>query len=214
MPSPFEFPTDNPDLFTARPPSVFPSPPAQEEPEVLASAPIAEPIVAVAAPIEEDEAEIEIVESFDDDEDFARDADAVPSAPDPIAIYLSQLTAAALSAGASNEAVGLLAAVLGFERFDASRASEPTLQALHVVGLVDKTDAGWARQESVVSTAQAWSVALAGQDPDFSACGSKMLDEWSAEIVSKLAGAPQKVELVRRDLRSRGIAAFGLVEAA
>lgn len=219
MPSPFEFPTDNPELFTARPPSVFPRAPAlvvdeptpasADEPQAeLACEPVA---VQESAPDEDTETEIEIVDSFDDAEFVG--ACAEPRTVDPIALYLSELTAAALTAGATNEAVSALAAVLGFERFDASLTSEETMQRLHEVGLVAKVNGVYARSEAVVAVAQAWSAALRGKDPDFTACGTKMFDEFSAEVVSKLANAPQRLEMVRRDLRSRGIAAFGLVAA-
>lgn len=239
MPSPFEFPTDNPELFTARPPSVFPRAPMPSEvaPEPvaeLAGEPVLEfapePVVeqaaevvsvevaviapvAASAPVHEEEPEIEIVDSFDDAEFNAEVVEeALPSA-DPLAIYLSGLTAAALAAGATNEAVSAIGAVLGFERLDVAKIGGETMQSLHEAGLVTKVNGAYTRSESIVAIAQAWSVAMRGEDPDFSACGNKMLDEFSAEIVAKIANAPQRVELVRRDLRARGIAAFGLVAA-
>ena len=205
MPSAFEFPTDNPELFTARPPSVFP-----RAPEVRASEPertLVEARVALVSD-SDDDADIEIVDSFDD-ADFAGAA-----AADPVATYVTQLQEVARSLGAGESAVAMLPGLLGFERFDASLADEDTLRALSVAGLVHSRDGGFSRVESVVSVAQAWRVALVGLDPDFSACGSNLLDEWSAEIVAKLAGAPHKAELARRELRARGVAAFGLVEAA
>lgn len=217
MPSPFEFPTDNPELFTARPPSVFPRAPAlvvDEPTPASVDEPKAELIcepVAVQESAPDEEPEIEIVDSFDDAEFVEQEPETQTA--DPIALYLSELTAAAFTAGATNEAVSALAAVLGFERFDASLTSEATMQRLHEVGLVAKVNGVYARSEAVVAVAQAWSAALRGKDPDFTACGTKMFDEFSAEVVSKLANAPQRLEMVRRDLRSRGIAAFGLVAA-
>jgi hypothetical protein len=41
-----------------------------------------------------------------------------------------------------------------------------------------------------------------------------MLDEWAADLLARLLGAPARATGLRRDLRSRGVAAFGLVEAA
>ncbi len=232
MPSPFEFPTDNPELFTARPPSVFPRAaepvtapapvavpvpvPAAAPVPVPVPVPVAAPVpvpVAVAAPVADDDADIEIVDSFDD-ADFQADFAPAPVI-DPVAVFLSQLTTVALAAGAPMDAVAMLGGMLGFDRLDVSRASDQTLQSLVGVGLLSQTDGDWVRADAVVTIAQAWRVAIAGGDPDLSVCGSKMLDEWSADIVAKLAGAPHKLEVVRRDLRARGVAAFGLlIEAA
>ena len=41
-----------------------------------------------------------------------------------------------------------------------------------------------------------------------------MLDEWSAGLIAALAGTPAQKESYRRELRNRGVAAFGLIVAA
>ena len=41
-----------------------------------------------------------------------------------------------------------------------------------------------------------------------------MLDEWAADVLARLMGAPDRIPSLRRDLRTRGVVAFGLVEAA
>jgi hypothetical protein len=41
-----------------------------------------------------------------------------------------------------------------------------------------------------------------------------MLDEWCAGLLAKIMGSPSRVEGLRRDLRGRGVAAFGLVADA
>jgi hypothetical protein len=60
----------------------------------------------------------------------------------------------------------------------------------------------------------AWRAILLGTSDDFAACGGAMLDEWAADLLARLLGAPARATALRRDLRSRGVAAFGLVEAA
>ncbi len=60
-------------------------------------------------------------------------------------------------------------------------------------------------------TACAWRRILSGESEDFAACGAKPLDEWSAELVARLIAMPAKTDQLRRELRSRGVAAFGLV---
>jgi hypothetical protein len=62
--------------------------------------------------------------------------------------------------------------------------------------------------------ALAWRIAIMGGEADFSACGTQTLDEWSAHLVARAAGSPAKFETIRRELRSRGICAFGLVVEA
>jgi hypothetical protein len=41
-----------------------------------------------------------------------------------------------------------------------------------------------------------------------------MLDEWAADVLARLFGAPDRSAQLRRELRGRGVAAFGLIEAA
>jgi hypothetical protein len=60
----------------------------------------------------------------------------------------------------------------------------------------------------------AWRAILLGTSDDFAACGGAMLDEWAADLLARLLGAPGRATALRRDLRARGVAAFGLVEAA
>jgi hypothetical protein len=61
------------------------------------------------------------------------------------------------------------------------------------------------------STARAWRSIINGESEDFAACGSKPLDEWAAELLARVVCAPAKADQLRRELRSRGVAAFGLV---
>ena len=61
------------------------------------------------------------------------------------------------------------------------------------------------------ATACAWRAIINGESEDFAACGAKPLDEWAAELVAGLLSAPARTQQLRRELRARGIAAFGLV---
>jgi hypothetical protein len=64
------------------------------------------------------------------------------------------------------------------------------------------------------SIAIAWRAILRGESDDFAACGAKSLDEWAAEALARFLDAPAKVATFRRELRARGVAAFGLVPQA
>lgn len=57
-------------------------------------------------------------------------------------------------------------------------------------------------------TAQAWAGILRGTSEDWDAIGGSMLDEWAAATLARVTGADANV--LKRDLRARGIAAFGL----
>jgi hypothetical protein len=61
--------------------------------------------------------------------------------------------------------------------------------------------------------AAAWRAILDGESEDFSLC-AMFLDEWSANLLARIVAAPHKAQVFRRELRARGVAAFGLVEAA
>jgi hypothetical protein len=62
--------------------------------------------------------------------------------------------------------------------------------------------------------AAAWRAILDGTSDDLSACGGATLDEWASELLARLLGDPSRAGALRRELRARGVAAFGLVEAA
>jgi hypothetical protein len=66
---------------------------------------------------------------------------------------------------------------------------------------------------SDVVTAAAWRAVLRGEVDDISTCGSAMLDEWAADVVARAVGAPGKAAQLRRELRARGVCAFGLIAA-
>jgi hypothetical protein len=61
--------------------------------------------------------------------------------------------------------------------------------------------------------AVAWKGILSGESEDFALC-STPLDEWAAASLARVLQAPHKAAQLRRELRARGVAAFGLVEAA
>lgn len=74
--------------------------------------------------------------------------------------------------------------------------------------------AGMALTLEADPVARMWRVAINGGEPDFSSC-AQTLDEWSAQVVARLADAPEAmVDPIRRALRSRGVCAFGLVVEA
>jgi hypothetical protein len=63
------------------------------------------------------------------------------------------------------------------------------------------------------AVALAWRAILRGESEDFSLC-STPLDEWASLALAQFLSAPHTAAQLRRELRARGVAAFGLVEAA
>jgi hypothetical protein len=62
------------------------------------------------------------------------------------------------------------------------------------------------------AVATAWRAILRGESEDFSKCAAT-LDEWAANALASILSAPQKAGQLRRELRARGVAAFGLIDA-
>jgi hypothetical protein len=176
---------------------------------------VAEPMVAAA--VEEDDGpEVEVIEF--DEADFAvveNESIPPPPKPDLFQVFARTLIEVALAAGAPGRVVEMLPGMLGIARLDAGVLEADAIEALVAADMLARSESGTiTRSESFVAAAQAWRATILGEEADFSACTST-LDEWSATLVATLANMPQQRETFRRDLRSRGVAAFGLlVEAA
>jgi hypothetical protein len=212
-----EFPNDNPGLHLG---AIWyggdlTGAPACERPAL----PIVPPVLAVSeAPTDptppvieadDDADDIEIVETlaFDDAVDespepaplaFPEAAPATESvAPtatdDPFVTLVATLEDVARVAGADDAMRATLLCLLGRTRLDASAPdTHHTLRA----------------------QALAWQGILRGESEDFGACGTGMLDEWCAGLIAGVIGQNVRADGLKRELRRRGVAAFGLVEQA
>jgi hypothetical protein len=220
-----EFPSDNHELWRALPPKmtidilVAPEPAPEPEPEVEIEI---EPGVP-SLPLEDI-----VLAEFSDDAFADAVDDSVPPPPldvpvplesmvapkmapdDPSRIYVRTLKEVAVAFGASAVFAETLDAVLGYEPLCVDVETGKDLVAR---GLAEAIDDDFEPLPAIVKVAAAWRSAFQGDEPDFSVC-SAMLDEWSADVVARLLGKKELAEQVRRELRSRGVAAFGLLEAA
>ena len=212
-----EFPNDNPGLHLG---AIWycadvTGAPACELPELPAPLPavaIEEPPTDPTPPvIEADDAadDIEIVETlaFDDAVDESPEPPEVPvlepavvpesAAPpaldDPFAMLVAVLEDVARAAGADDATTVTLLCLLGRTRLDASAPDT---------------------QHTLRAQALAWQGILRGESEDFAACGTGMLDEWSAALIAGVLGQNVRADGLKRELRRRGVAAFGLVEQA
>jgi hypothetical protein len=176
-------------------PTLEPPPEPTLPPEVLA--------------LDEDPADIEIVEELEPlDLELGHRAE-----DDPFRTFIQTLVEVAVEAGL-DRAAAILPALLDEGRVMPGVLPDSVTDALLTNGTLSSTEAGLVGGESFRRTSAAWRAILRGDSEDFSSCGSRMLDEWAADLVACLVLAPAKTEGLRRQLRTRGVAAFGLVLAA
>ncbi len=165
-------------------------------------------MLAGARMMAEDEITIEVVDAFDEaDFEHATLESVAPPAP-----------AEAITIAPEPEAMEIETCSLRSHEENVSDYYRMYVEALREVaasfGAPAAVVAGMALTLEADPVARMWRVAINGGEPDFSAC-AQTLDEWSAQVVARLAEAPEAmVEPIRRALRSRGVCAFGLVVEA
>ncbi len=214
-------PTEPIVLTAEEPPSSGEIPEAPEVPDVAAVAPSHEESVS------EDEVSVSEEEAFDVlDELMVGDVvveesppeEAAPAAEapteDPFAALMRVLEDVARAAEGTEEIVQCVRALLGATRLDPEGLSAARTEALVSGGLVERTERGIARAEGFSRQVIGWQGVLRGESEDFAACGAAMLDEWCAQLLARATGNPSRAEGFRRELRRRGVAAFGLVASA
>lgn len=129
----------------------------------------------------------------------------VPAEHDPFRTLVSVLASVAERHGGAASSIVVTRLLEGDACPDAP-------QAVVDGGLVEAGEGtfreGFARQR------RAWSAVLRGESDDLEACGGATLDEFATEVVSRALGHPERALELRKEIRSRGIAAFGIIEAA
>ena len=131
-----------------------------------------------------------------------------PASDEPFTILVFTLADVALGAGSPHVA-SVLPALLLHGRLEHAMPPDAS-QALAEAGVLKGDEV----TPAFVAQTHAWRALLLGTSDDFAACGNAMLDEWAADLLARLLGAPSRATALRSELRSRGVAAFGLVEAA
>jgi hypothetical protein len=127
---------------------------------------------------------------------------------DPFLIFVCTLSDVAIGAGSPHVA-SVLPELLLHGRLEHALPADAA-QALAESDVVRGAEV----TAAFVAQTRAWRAILLGTSDDFAACGGAMLDEWAADLLARLLGAPSRATALRRELRSHGVAAFGLVEAA
>lgn len=198
--------------------AVVPAAFAVERDEEAAPTTLAELAAAVfeaqGADVEDEPVVVEELEPLSDEVavegPFAEVLAAEPAAPlavDPFQIFVRVLVDVALVEGTPAAAACVQALFEG-------RASEEI--ADDVLAALAASDIATASGPTpgFVARSAAWREILRGTSDDFGACGSAMLDDWAADVLARVLGAPARQPALKRDLRARGIAAFGLVDVA
>jgi len=128
---------------------------------------------------------------------------------DPVTTFVRAVTEVALAHGAADTAAHIEALFhLGAPAPDLSPAAEAALVAGNIL---ESSDDGMRATPWFASTSTAWQSILRGESGDLSACGESTLDNWAADLIARLVANPDKAPTIRRDLRRRGIAAFGML---
>jgi hypothetical protein len=141
--------------------------------------------------------------------ELAEPATTLPPRPDDSFVALvSALSDVAIGAGSPHVA-SVLAGLLLHGTLDHAMPADAA-QALAEADIAHGSEV----TQAFLAQMKAWRAILGGTSDDFGACGNPMLDEWASDLLARLLGAPSRAASLRRDLRTRGVAAFGLVEAA
>jgi hypothetical protein len=129
---------------------------------------------------------------------------------DPVAVFVHAVTEVALAHGPETTAAQI-ESLFHFGTVDADALSPIAQAALFEGRILESTDEGVRPTAAFASTRSAWESILRGQSGDLSACGETTLDSWTADVVARLVAHPDRAATIRRDLRRRGIAAFGML---
>jgi hypothetical protein len=128
---------------------------------------------------------------------------APPPSDDPWLMLVSALADVAIGAGSPH-----VASVLPGLLLDGALEGMPN-EATQALAEADVVRDSVVTARFIAQT-QAWRGILDGTSDDFAACGNAMLDEWAADLLARLLGAPSRAMALKSELRSHGVAAFGL----
>jgi hypothetical protein len=127
-----------------------------------------------------------------------------PEVTDDFPRLLDAMVGVLLEAGATRAAAGVR------KLLDEGEVDESTFGDVAMGGPLVKNGSRIALTSGGLMTARAWRSLLGGESDDLSSCEST-LDAWCAELLSGLSG--KSAEDMRKALRRRGVAAFGLLAA-
>jgi hypothetical protein len=153
------------------------------------------------------------VETTSDAVASAMPAAGEPSRPDAFTAYVSAVVEVAQAAGNARAAAALPALLEGAE-FDLGSLPGESQARLVAAQVLSSSGTALSPSDAFTSMASAWRSVLRGDTQDLSACGDSTLDGWSADVLKAFGVGQGGATDVRRELRRRGVAAFGMLLAA
>lgn len=136
---------------------------------------------------------------------------ASADASDAFSDFVAAVVDVLVSRGATR-AAACAPALLGAEPLRAGTLGSELEKTLAARGILTPNGR---KSDDFERTSEAWRRVLKGESDDLSSCGTTTLDTFGAELVCALLGLPKaRLDGVRRDLRRRGVAAFGMVSQA
>lgn len=128
----------------------------------------------------------------------------VSTAVDDFPRLVEAMVSVLLEAGATRAAAGVRLLL------EEGEVDESTFGDVATGGSLVKNASRIALTSSGLTTARSWRKLLGGESDDLSSCEST-LDAWCADLLAGLCGKP--ADELRKALRRRGVAAFGLLAA-
>jgi hypothetical protein len=139
-------------------------------------------------------------------------APVVPAAEDAHRAFVKALVGVALGAGATR-AAAILPALLDGASAVQGLSAELT-ETLFAARVLERVEDSIRPREAFAAIADAWRRVLREETNDLSGCGASTLDEWGADLLTALGVGGEKKVDVKRELRKRGVLAFGMRAAA
>ncbi|MCA9641634.1 MAG: hypothetical protein H6718_08235 [Polyangiaceae bacterium] len=126
--------------------------------------------------------------------------------------FVSALCGVALDSGATR-AAAVLPRLLEGKLLDAGALADEVQSSLELAGIASLRGSCIEPSEDFKANASAWNRVLSGASDDLSACGDT-LDGFAATLLGALLGPNSDPKQLRRELRKRGVAAFGMLSVA
>jgi hypothetical protein len=126
--------------------------------------------------------------------------------------FVAALSAVLLQRGATRGAA-VIGTLLDGSRVEASALGETLVQQLCSAGIGEQRGEQFWVDGGFAQVACGWKALLSDESADFSSC-AETLDDWATRVVGALLPSPVPAKDIRKELRRKGVAAFGMLAAA
>lgn len=126
--------------------------------------------------------------------------------------FVAALSAVLLQRGATRGAA-VVASLLDGARLEVAALGETLVQQLSSAGIGEQRGEQFCVEGGFAQVASGWRALLSDESADFSSC-AETLDDWATRVVGALLPSPAPAKDIRRELRRKGVAAFGMLAAA